>query len=251
MPLTAGLVGAQAAIGLGQSLFSGKGRKQRELEQAAQNAPQYTGGQGVMDYYQQALNRANVPVGQSAMYGLMQKQADRGLGTGLSALQGSRNALAGVGGLVAGQEDASQRAAVAGQQQQNQAFQQLGGAAEAANQVQNQKYQYNQLNPYQTNLNLKAMKAASAAQSQQAGIQNIFNAAGSGSIMAYNKDKKTKTPPPVFFGAIGKGSPTAPTVPIGSNIVQAENTPEQLPFRGTGPSIQGVNRTPAVMLGWE
>ena len=167
MPVALIPAAAQATIGTIQALTAPKKKTQRELEQYAQNSPQYMGGQGVMDYYQQALNRANVPVGQSAMYGLMQKQADRGLGTGLSALQGSRNALAGVSGLVAGQEDASQRAAVAGQQQQNQAFQQLGGAAEAANQVQNQKYQYNQLNPYQTNLNLKAMKAASAAQSQQ------------------------------------------------------------------------------------
>jgi len=223
----------QTALGIGQALFSGKKRAQRDLEQAAQNAPQYTGGQGVMDYYQQALNRANVPVGQSAMYGLMQKQADRGLGTGLSALQGSRNALAGVGGLVAGQEDASQRAAVAGQQQQNQAFQQLGGAAEAANQVQNQKYQYNQLNPYQTNLNLKAMKAASAAQSQQAGIQNIFGGLGNTAAVASSMGGKSgSSGGSSFMGGLGQQS----TVPITSGVTQLNQMPQQTNlFRGTTP----------------
>jgi hypothetical protein len=56
-PITIGLVssGVQALSGLGQTLFSGRKKRERELEEYAKQSPLAKESKSVNDYYQDAL----------------------------------------------------------------------------------------------------------------------------------------------------------------------------------------------------
>ncbi len=168
MPVIAG--GVQGVIGVGQAIFGGiKAKKtQRQLEKMIEG---YKPNQSIMDYYSKALNKYNANPYQSAMYNQQQKMAGRNLATGLNSLQDRRSALAGVGTLVQGANDASLRAAAAAEGQQSQDLAQLGQATGMKSQEDKYKFE--------AKYNLLSQKAGAANQTANAGIQNLYGGVGS------------------------------------------------------------------------
>ena len=179
MPVTA-LIAAQAVGGLGQVLFSGKNKRQRELEALSAQTPKYGGGQSIQNYYAQALQRANANPYATPLYAMQTQNAQRGTNQALSALGDRRAGIGSIGKLTGIQDDAMLRAGVAAENEQSQRFGVLGRATQMQGAEDKYRYTTNQLNPYLRQLQLKQQQAAGAAAVSSAGIQNMFGAASSG-----------------------------------------------------------------------
>lgn len=173
----------QAGVGILQSILGGgrARRSQKALERL--ETPTYTPNQSIMDYYNKALERYNVSPQDSALYKSQQKNIQRGVATGLSALQDRRSALGGITKLIQSQNDATLNAEVAAENQKNQRFGVLGGATGMKAGEDRAAYQQNVIAPYEKKYNLLAMKAGAGAQTANAGLQNIFGALNIGSQM--------------------------------------------------------------------
>lgn len=164
----------QTAAGIAQSIFGGlRARKsQRELENL--QMPVYSPSKSIIDYYNQAKSRYNISPYQSNLYKLQEQNIRRGTAQGLQALQGRGAALAGVGSLVQGQNDAYLKAAAAAEQEQNRRFGELGQAAQMKAGEDYKMYQYNKLMPFERKSSLLGAKAAGGAATFNAGLSNIF-----------------------------------------------------------------------------
>ncbi len=177
------LIAAQAALGIGQAIGGYFQKKKATKELERMQSPTYTANQGIMDYYNKALQRYNVDPYQTSMYKMQQQSANRGLASGLNALQSRRSALAGVSNLVQGYDDASLKAGAAAEQQQGQNLSQLGQAAGMKAGEQQNEFNINQQQPFERKYNLKAMKAGGGNDIMNSGISNIFGAGNSLSQM--------------------------------------------------------------------
>src|SRR5690606_17709553 len=129
----------------------------------------------IMDFYNKALQRYNQNPYDSNLYRMQTQTAQRNLATGLNAMQDRRSALASVGNLVQGSNDASLRAAAAAEAQQAQALNQLG----AATQLKDREDKYK----FEAKYNLLGMKAGGGNQIMNAGLKNLYG--GLGSISDY------------------------------------------------------------------
>lgn len=154
---------AEGLFGLGQTLFSGAGRKERDLEKFSGT---YKPNAGIMDVYNKALAKYSTNPYTSSLYNQQTKNINRNVNTGISALQDRRSAIGGISSLVQGANDASLKAAAGAEQQQSQNLGQLGQAAGAA--------AAEQYKPFEMKYNLLSAKAAGANKVQGAGLQNIF-----------------------------------------------------------------------------
>jgi hypothetical protein len=193
---------AQGAGSLAQIFGSGKNKRQRELEAMTNQTPTYSGGGGIMDFYNKALTRYSNNPYSSPLYAMQMQNAQRATNMGLNALNDRRSALAGVGKLSAIQNDATLRAGIAAENDQARRFGQLGQAAGMQGQEEKYRYNTNQLNPYLRKLQLAQQKAAGAAAVSSAGIQNMFGALSNASML---------------LGG-GKNTPSAATETQGTNI---------------------------------
>ena len=160
----------QGLVGGIQGIIGGfKAKKaQKQLQGMIDN---YKPNQSIMDFYSKALNKYNANPYQSAMYNQESQMAGRNLATGLNSLQDRRSALAGVGSLVQGANDASLRAAAAAEQDQAQDLAQLGQAT--GMKEREDKYKF------EAKYNLLSQKAGAANQTANAGIQNLYGGLGS------------------------------------------------------------------------
>lgn len=176
MPNNLGIIPGlvQGAIGLGQSIVGGiqAHKAQRKLEKLVSS---YTANQSIMDYYTKALNKYNVNPYSSALYRMQMQNADRGLTTGINALNDRKSVLGGISSLVQGRNDASLRAAAAAEGQQSQALGQLGQATAMKAQE--------DFKPFEMKYNLLAMKAGGGNQIANAGLSNLYG--GLGNISNY------------------------------------------------------------------
>jgi hypothetical protein len=145
-------------------------RKQRELEQFAQNAPKFAGSPELEKYYKQSEQQAMTAPTQSALYKQQMNQIGRQMGMGIGA-GGDVSKLTQIG------TDAAMRAAAGAEQQKEQRFARLGNVMQQKAAEGLRKFQINQMQPYQTKYNLLAAKAAAAARQQEAGLQNIVGGA--------------------------------------------------------------------------
>jgi hypothetical protein len=237
IPLLA-LAAGQAALGLGQALFSGTQKAKREYEEKLGQTPQYTGGGGIMDYYNRAYQRANVLPTELASYKTQMQNIGESTAQGLGALAGRRSALAGVGSIIRGQQQAQQQAVVAGEGEQSRRFGQLGGAAQMKAGEETKRYQYNALNPYLRNLQASEQKLAAAQARKDAGIQNIIGAASVAATGKLGGTKTTQTPiaqmakPSILAGY------TEPEI-----VAPTEYTPQQFsPFKTSSlPTYKAYN----------
>jgi len=190
------LVGGQILGGALQSIFSGTQKAKKEYESKLGQTPQYTGGSGIMDYYNKAYQRSSVLPTELASYKTQMQNIGESTAQGLGALAGRRSALAGVGSILRGQQQAQQQAVVAGEAEQSRRFGQLGGAAQMKTGEETKRYQYNALNPYLRQLQASEQKLAAAQARKDAGFQNIIggvNLAAMGSLYKKDADKTDKT----------------------------------------------------------
>lgn len=169
----------QGVIGGIQGILGGISarRSQKKLEKMIEG---YKPNQSIMDYYSKALNKYNANPYQSASYNQNMKTAGQGLTTGISTLQSRGQALAGVGNLVEGYNNAGGRAAAYAEQDQAQDLAQLGQAT--GMKAAEDKYKF------EAKYNLLAQKAGAANQTANAGIQNLYGGLGSiGDAYTINK----------------------------------------------------------------
>ena len=170
---------AVGAVGLGTSIYGDikAHDTQKKLEKA--QSPAYTPSQSIADYYAKALQRYSINPFQSATYQQQLQNTESQQASALNNLQGRREGVAGAGAVVQGSNNALLGATAAAQQQQGQALGQLGQAAGAQTQQQEQAFNINQTQPFERNYNLLAMKAAGANQVANAGLQTAVSGANS------------------------------------------------------------------------
>lgn len=157
-----------------QAIFGGGAARKAQKQLEDLKTPTYTESPGVKDYYMQALGRYGINPYQSSQYQNDITQVNRNQAAGVSALQDRRSAVAGVGRLAALSNQGAINAGNAATQEQDQRFAQVGQGAEMQSQQDQLGYQYNQLLPYQKQLQLLSMKAGANAQTENTGLSNIF-----------------------------------------------------------------------------
>jgi len=175
MPVTIGLVaaGTQGLVGLGQTLFSGRRKAENALNEYAKQSPLARPSKSIDDYYQQALNRYQENPYQSQQYQMAQQAAQRGMSSGLSALQDRRSAIGGIGRLAGVETGALENAGVQAEAQRNARFGQLGGASQMKSAQDKYLFDINQMTPYNRQLQLKQYAAQAANARQAAGLQTM------------------------------------------------------------------------------
>lgn len=212
-PITVGLIssGVQALTGLGQNLFSGRKKKERELEQYAKQSPLARESKSINDYYQQAMNRYKENPYQSQQYQVGARNVQRATAQGLGALQDRRSALGGISRLAQGQADALANLGANAEAQRNARFSQLGGAAQMKAAQDKYLFDINQMTPYNRMLALKQMKAQSANARAAAGLQTLAGGlsnaasigmmAGSKGVPSTNNISEADITPAATFGS--------------------------------------------------
>jgi hypothetical protein len=153
-------------------------RREKELDEYAQQSPLYEGSKPISEYYQQALNRANENPYQSQQYQMGAMQARRATAQGLGALQDRRSAIGGISRLQAGQNYAMQSLGAQAEAQRNARFGQLGSATQMKNADLMQQFDINKMTPYNRQLGLKQMKAQAANQQYAQDVQNTVSSLG-------------------------------------------------------------------------
>lgn len=169
----------QGVGGLAQSIFGGSRMRRAERALEKLQTPTYEKSAAIGDYYNKALQRYNINPAQSNLYRMQERNIQRNQATGINALQSRRAGIGGISKLVQGSNDAMLNATAAAEQQQSQAFGQLGQAAGMQAGEERQAFNINKLMPYEKQYNLLAGKAAGGAQTMNAGLQNMFGAASS------------------------------------------------------------------------
>jgi hypothetical protein len=183
LPLTA-ITLAQAGLGAYQAATSGASARERELDSYAKQSPLYKGSKSIDDYYQEAMNRYRENPYQSQQYQIGQRNIERGLATGLSALQKRGGALSGASRLLVGRSDALGNLGMQAEAQRNARFGQLGGATQMKTGEEYKKFDINQMTPYNRMLQLKQLKAQAANDRYNAGLQMIGGAASNAALGA-------------------------------------------------------------------
>jgi len=170
--------GVQALGGAAQSIFSGRKKRENELNAFAKASPLYQGSKSINDYYQQALNRYSENPYQSQQYQLGAMNAQRATAQGIGALQDRRSAIGGISRLAAGQQNAMQNLGAQAEAQRSSRLGQLGQAAQAKASEDYKMFDINQMTPYNRQLQLKQMAAQAANERYNAGVQMVGSALG-------------------------------------------------------------------------
>jgi hypothetical protein len=193
-PITIGLIagGAQALGGALQSVFSGRKKRERELDSYAKQSPLYTPNKAIGDYYQQAANRYNENPYQSALYKEGQRNIQRSGASSLNALQNRASALGAAGRIALGQDSALANLGVQAEAQRNARFGQLGQAAQAKSSEDYRAFDINKMTPYNRQLQLKQLAAQAANDRFTSGLsmaaQGIGNMAQVASASKYDNE---------------------------------------------------------------
>jgi len=174
----------QSALGAIQTAIGFFGGRKAKKALENQQTPIYTPSKSISDYYNQALQRYQESPYQSNLYKMQAQNIARGTAQGLSALQDRRSALAGVNGLMQGQNDAMLKAVSAAEQQKDQRFGQLGSASQAMGAEERQAFNINKMLPYQNRRDILQQKAGGYAQMLNSGITNLFGGGQTNSIAA-------------------------------------------------------------------
>ena len=186
-PATAFGVG-QGLVGLGQSLFSGRRRAERDL--MAMRDPMYQRDRGVMDFYQQTKNRAFENLLTNPEYLEAKRNADRMVATGMQGLQDRRSGVAGVSRLVGLGTDAANQGVVRAQQEQNRRFRELAGATQMKAGENRRAFDINVMRPFERREKINLQRLAAANARFDAGLQNIGGAATMGTLLSDKDSKK-------------------------------------------------------------
>lgn len=203
-------VGAASLISGGIQAISGSKRRHR-AEKALDElqTPTYTSDKSILDYYNKALQRAEVNPYNSAQYQYGIQQGARNTAMGINMLQDRSSAVGGISRLIALQNNNSIRQGIAAEEEGNQKFGQLGAATQLKAGDQQYAFQINQLLPYQRKVDKYLAKMGGGTATENAGYSNIQNGIstiGGGLINYYgNKGGGTSTLGQVD---VTKGHPT-------------------------------------------
>jgi len=200
---TIALAGTAASVGMGayQMASSNKAQKraQAELERQAQNSPLRKESKSLNDYYQEAKNRYNENIYQSAAYQQAMRNADRTTAAGISALQDRKSAIGGVTKLSRLKGEALNNAILGGEYARNQRFSELGRATQMKKGDEDELFDINVMTPYQRKLQLEQMKGAAAGERYNAGMQmvgqGLSNALSYATNLEYTDPELGKKPP--------------------------------------------------------
>lgn len=176
-PVSLGLGGLQGLVGLGQSIFSGRKKAERQLNQLIDNAPKYSQNKSILDYYSKALQRYNVDPAQSALYKRNMQNINQGVSSGIAALGDRRSALAGTSSLLRAANDAKLNTEVAAEGQRDRRFGELGQATNMKANDERYMFENNELMPFDMRAQVKAQKLQGANQRSNAGMSNLFGGA--------------------------------------------------------------------------
>lgn len=166
-----GLSVLQTGLGFIQAA---RGRK--ELKKEIAGLPKYQQSQGILDYYNQAMQRYGVSPTQTAAYKRQMANIQRAGASGLANLGSARERLGATSSIVRSMADAGLGAEVAAEQEQSRRFGQLGQAAQLKRGEEMAAFQQNQVLPSQMRLQMAAQRAAGGTQIANVGLSNIFNA---------------------------------------------------------------------------
>lgn len=172
--------GAIAQVGLG-ALQTGIGairahKAQKQLENM--QSPTYVRNQGILDYYSKALNKYNLSPYETSAYKKSVQDTGRTTTTALDSLRGRGGAVAGVNNILASANDNLLKASTIAEGKKDQEFNVLGNATRMKAGEDRTAFDINQMQPFQRNYNLTAMKASGGNKVEGAGISNIFQGAG-------------------------------------------------------------------------
>lgn len=181
--------GLQLLGGLGQTIFGGGRRAQRQLEQLNKNAPKYQVNNSIMDYYNKALSRYDSNAYNSASYRKGQADINSNLNAGIQATQDRRAGVGAIGGLVAGANRAALGNITNAENIQGHNLGQLGNAAHAKLGEDRMAFKVNEQDPFERQYNLLAMKAAQGNKTQNQGLQNIFGGLSNASMLLGGKKR--------------------------------------------------------------
>lgn len=166
---------ATAAYGIYQSEHA-KSQKNKAEADLEKQAKEFQPNSSIMDFYNKALAKYNANPYQSAGYQQQNNQIQRNLATGISAASNRRLGLGAIAGQVQQANDASARAVGNAEMQQGQDLARLGQAG--AMKTAEQQKKFDML------YNLSAQKAGAYAQTQNSGMQNVFNGLSSAASLA-------------------------------------------------------------------
>lgn len=197
MPVTLAIIGGVA--GLGQTIGGMIQRKRGEKAAEAQIG-KLGPDQGIMSYYNQALQRYGVSPAQTALYKRQMANIQRAAATGLAGAGGARGRMGAASSIARSMSDAALAAETAAEQQQNLRFGQLGAAAQMA--------AAEKRRPEEIRLQMALQKAAGGSQVANVGMGNIFSALQTGAMAG-------------MYGGGGSGSSSSA---YPSDYIQGVNT---------------------------
>ena len=172
IPLAAASAGLQTLAGLGQTLFSGVKKANKNLENFANS---YKPNASIMELYDKSLANYSANAYTSQAYQNQTNNINRNLATGLNAAQSRRGGLASLSGLVTGANTAN---AAAGAAAENQQARNLSLLSQATGMKAREDYK-----PFEMKYNLLAAKAGAAARTKQQGLQNLFGGLSNGAML--------------------------------------------------------------------
>ena len=175
--IQAGSAKQKQMLGIGQVLFSGQRKAEKDLTKQIEAIPEYLKSPSILEYYEQARQRYGVSPTQTAMYKQQMQDIERFGAGAVSQLRGSRERLGGTSTILNSLLRAKLGANVAAEQEQNRRFGQLGAAAQMMRGEDVMKQQRDLMKQEQR-IRQAAAKAAGRAAVQRAGLTNIFGGLG-------------------------------------------------------------------------
>jgi len=168
----------QGALGLGQLISGGIQQRKatKKYEKTLSENPIYKQNQSILDYYNTALQRYGVSPTDSAMYKRNMQNIDRGVATGINALQDRRSGTAGASSILRAANDARLNTEVAAENRRDTAFGQLGSATVMKAGEDKTAFDINEFQPWQNKLALYGAKATGGTNIMNAGVGSMNNA---------------------------------------------------------------------------
>jgi hypothetical protein len=165
---------AQLGIGALQGIIGGISAKANQKKLENMQSPIYKQNQGILDYYNTALQRYGVSPTDSAMYKRQTRDIDRGVSGAIGNLNDRRSGTAGASSILRASNDARLNANVAAETERNNRFGVLGNATNMKVNEDDKAFQQNEIAPFERKYNLLSMKAGANNQTTNSGLSNIF-----------------------------------------------------------------------------
>ncbi len=202
--MQAGAATQKQLAGLGQFLFSGQRKAERNLRKQIEAIPEYEKAPSILDYYEQAKQRYGVAPTETAMYKRQMQNIQRAGATGLAGARGSRARMGAASSIARNLSDATLGAEVAAEQEQTRRFGQLGSAAQMRR-GEDVMADQRRLLKQEQRLRQASARAQGAAAIKRAGLTNIFGgmsdmAKAGASMMGYNPYGGTTSTTPTTGG---------------------------------------------------